>query len=395
MGNTVTNLLRTWLAGGMVSNAVLRNTSNLLRNVSRDFSDQPAQKGSKVVIPLPATKTASAVTAAMTPPTPSDTSNDKVEIALDQHYYPSFALTDLEVTQIMAGEFFSPSNVSACIAALVENVGTYLHTKTHGANGFFGYVGTAGTTPFTTNSDILADAQEVLTNNKSPLGPRYAIINPAAQKAAMKLAEFRDVSQMGTPQARMTGVLPMVNGFEPYVDQQVPPHTTGAAGTPLLDDSAARAVGTLTLHMDGFTTKPSPGDIFTIAGDTQTYRVVSSTTLVGTDSDVTFYPGLKVAIPAVDGNEAVTFKASYKVNTAFHPAAIQLVTRPLITAVTQIVPGLAGGNLIGQADMSDPDGTGINVRCSIYQGWGMAAAYFDCLYGGEVVRPEMGVILAG
>lgn len=80
-----------------------------------------------------------------------------------------------------------------------------------------------------------------------------------------------------------------------------------AAGTPLLDDSVARAEGITTLHMDGFTTKPGEGDLFTIAGDAQVYQVISSTTLVGTDSDVTFQPGLKVAIPAVDGNEVVTF----------------------------------------------------------------------------------------
>lgn len=80
-----------------------------------------------------------------------------------------------------------------------------------------------------------------------------------------------------------------------------------AAGIPLLDASAARAEGITTLHMDGFTTKPGEGDLFTIAGDVQVYQVISSTTLVGTDSDVTFQPGLKVAIPAVDGNEVVTF----------------------------------------------------------------------------------------
>lgn len=80
-----------------------------------------------------------------------------------------------------------------------------------------------------------------------------------------------------------------------------------AAGTPRLDDSAARPIGTTTLHMDGFTVKPADGDHFTITGDTQVYKVESATTLVGTDSDVTFAPGLKIAIPAVDGNEVVTF----------------------------------------------------------------------------------------
>jgi hypothetical protein len=80
-----------------------------------------------------------------------------------------------------------------------------------------------------------------------------------------------------------------------------------AAGMPLLDAAIARPVGTTTLHMDGFTTKPGEGDLFTIAGDAQVYTVISSTALVGTDSDVTFAPGLRVAIPAADGNQVVTF----------------------------------------------------------------------------------------
>jgi hypothetical protein len=80
-----------------------------------------------------------------------------------------------------------------------------------------------------------------------------------------------------------------------------------AAGVPLLDAAVARPIGTTVLHMDGFTTRPAAGDSFTIAGDPQLYEVVGATALVGTDSDVTFRPGLKVAIAAVDGNEVVTF----------------------------------------------------------------------------------------
>src|SRR5436189_3743624 len=91
--------------------------------------------------------------------------------------------------------------------------------------------------------------------------------------------------------------------FKPALDLFYPP----ATGSPRLDDSIARPVGTTVLHMDGFTVKPTEGDSFTIAGDTQVYTVQSATTLVGTDSDVTFAPGLRVAIPAVDGNEVVTF----------------------------------------------------------------------------------------
>lgn len=92
--------------------------------------------------------------------------------------------------------------------------------------------------------------------------------------------------------------------FKPAMDVFYP---VVAAGAPLLDDIVARPIGLTVLHMDGFTTKPAAGDSFTIAGDNQVYEVISATALAGTDSDVTFWPGLKVAVPDADGNEAVTF----------------------------------------------------------------------------------------
>jgi len=387
MANTMTNLLQLWLAGAFQSNAVLRNTSNLLRNVSRDFDRQAMAKGDRVKVPLPATKTAAAVSPSMTLPTPADTSNSKVDIVLDQWQYTSFNLTDQELTQIQQGGFFQQSAVNACIAALVEAVGTHLHTKTHGANGFFGYVGTAATNPFATNSDILADAKEVMTNNKSPLSPRVAIINPAAERAALKLAEFKDASQFGNDAVKIEGQLRRVMGYDTFVDQQVPTHTAGT-GAGYLINGAGMVTGSTTITVDTGAGTILAGDIVTFAGVSGTYNVV--TALSG--ATFTIYPGLA---STVADNAAVTVKASHAVNVAFHPAAIQLVTRPLMSSVQELIPGQAAGNLIAQADMADPEGTGIIVRASLYRGFGMSAVYFDALWGAEVVRPELGCRLAG
>lgn len=386
MSNTMTNLLQLWLAKAFTSNAVLRNTCNFMKYVSRDFDRKPQEKGDRVKIPLPAAKTVSDVTPAMTPPTPSDTSIDKVEILLSQWKYASFALTDQEMLQINAGDFFVPMNVEACMVAIVEGINAYLHTKTHGSTGFFGFVGTAGTNPFASNSDCLADAQEVMTNNKSPLSPRVAIINAAAQKAAQKLAEFKDVSQMGNDSVRRYGMLPPVNGFDPYVDQQVPTHTAGTGSGYLINGSGMTA-GSTSITVDTGSGTILAGDIVTFAGVSGTYNVVTALA----SNVFTIYPGLA---STVADNAAVTLKASHAVNVAFHPAAVQLVTRPLMAAVQSIAPGLQGSNLIAQADMLDPESR-ILVRASIYQGWGMAACYFDALYGGDVVRPEMGLRIAG
>jgi P22 coat protein - gene protein 5 len=397
MSNVITNLIRSWIAGAFASNIVLRNSNALLLNVSRDFDNKPAIKGSKVIVPLPPIKTATAVTPSMTIPTPNDSTIDKREINLDQWYYTSFGVNDQELTQMEAGQYFSPVNAEACIVGLIDKMSDYMWGVTHGAYGFFGFTGTAGTTPFGSNTDIIADAKKIMSDNKSPMVGRKLIMDTAAENKALKLADFKDADKAGNSNVKVEGYLGRVGGFETFVDQQVPLHTTGAAtaGTIALDDSAARAIGTTTLHMDGFSVKPSPGDVFTIAGDAQTYSVISSTTLAGTDSDVTFYPGLKVAIPAADGNEVVTFKASHRVNIAYHPAAIQLVTRPLVGPTQAAAEGIVNANnLIAQAEMTDPV-TKITIRCSVYRGFGLHAFIFDALWGGEVVRSEMGLRFVG
>jgi hypothetical protein len=158
MANDISALLRTWLVGGFSANRVLRNSCNLFRAAGKTFDKQPGIKGSTVKVPIPVTKTVSAVTPAMTPPTPGDNTPTSKEIALDQWFYSDLNLTDKEVSQINAGEFFIPSGVDACLVAILESVNAFLHGKTHGATGYFGYVGTAGTNPFASNSDILADA---------------------------------------------------------------------------------------------------------------------------------------------------------------------------------------------------------------------------------------------
>lgn len=388
MANDVTALLRTWLASAFTANRVRRNTFNLLKTCGRQFDQQAGIKGSTIKVPMPVTRTAQSVVPSMTPPTPTDSTPTSVEIALDQWKYTDFALTDKEVTQIEAGEFYAPSSVESCIVGLLQGMNTYLHTKTHGAGGFFAYVGTAGTNPFASNSDILADGTEQFRINKASVMAKPLIISTAAEKAAKKLAEFRDVSQAGNEMVRRYGMLPPVGGYDPFVDQDVPTHTTGAVGT-ILVDQADVAIGDTDVHFDGITTLPNVGDIFTVAGDTQTYRITSTSVLSTADADFQFYPAAKVAWA---DNAAVTFKASHAVNVAFEPEAIQIVTRPLIASVQSMVG--FGGNLIGQADMQDPD-TKIIIRASAYRGFGMGAVYFDALYGGGVIAPDLGVRFAG
>src|SRR5262245_57462444 len=119
MSNTITNLLRTWLARGLPS---FRRACVMTQLVMRDYDGMAQERGDRIRVPIRAPKTAAAVTPAMTPPTPSDTSNDKADIVLDQHQYTDLHLTDKELTQIDAGEFFVPAETEECMIGIAEAV---------------------------------------------------------------------------------------------------------------------------------------------------------------------------------------------------------------------------------------------------------------------------------
>lgn len=129
------------------------------------------------------------------------------------------------------------------------------------------------------------------------------------------------------------------------------------------------------------------GDVFTIAGDSQTYVVTAATDLATTDSDVSFEPGLKVAIPAADGNEAVTFKASHVVNLGFHRDAFAFANRPVAD-----LGMFTGGSQITQ--LSDPV-TGISIALEVSRQHHQTVWEFCILYGSKLVRPELAARLAG
>ncbi len=387
MANDISALIPLWLGKGLAS---LRNTHALVGNVSRDYNNQAASFGDKVRVAKPPIKTAADFTPSMTIPTPTDSTHDKADIDLDQWKKTDFGLNDKELSQILDGQWAFQSNAEACLIGLIEQINSYLWSKTHGAGGFFGFVGTAGTNPFASNSDVLPDAKEVLTNNKSPLQNRRALLSPAAERAALKLADFKDADKMGSNIVKAEGFLGRPFGFETYVDQQVPTHTSGTGASYLLNGAASAGATTLTVDTGSGTILA--GDIITIAGVTGTYNVASSVGGSSVTSITIDNPG--GLLGAAADNAAVTVKASHAVNLAIHPAAMQLVTRPLVAFTQEQMRMMGAGQLIAQGQMQDPL-TKIYVRMSVYRGYGMHSVVFDSLFGAKVVRPELGVRIAG
>jgi hypothetical protein len=203
------------------------------------------------------------------------------------------------------------------------------------------------------------------------------VVDPDAEAEALELRAFQDASFRGDIDGIVNGQIGRKLGFDWFMDQNVPTHTTTGTGTVIVND-ASTAVGDTTITWDGGGTAPALGDVFTVAGDTQTYVVVSSTATV-----ITMLPTLQ---SVAANNAALTFKATHVVNLGFHRDAFALAMRPLENAVDGL------GNQISVA--TDPI-SGVSMRLEVSREHKRTRYSFDVLYGAKLVRAELACRMAG
>lgn len=380
MSNVITAIVPKILAKGLLT---LRETCVMPGLVNSDYSAEARKFGTTIDVPIPQAQTVGDVTPSNTPPAPASITAQTVQIPLDKWKKTEFYLTDKEMREIDMNQSFYPMQVAESARSLANKVNNDILAN---YTGIYGYAGTAGTTPFATTTAAATDARKVLARQLCPKDLRSFILDADAEANALSLSAFQFVNQAGTDVSMKEGEIGRKFGFNFFMEDSLPTHTKGAAGTILLDDTVLRPVGTKTLHMDGATTKPAVGDVFTIAGDLQTYVVTGSTNLVSTDTDVSFEPGLKVAIPAADGNEVVTFKASHVVNLAFHRDAFAFANRGVDNSL------FSGGNILMQ--MQDPV-TQLTLAIEVSRQYKQTVWEFSMLYGSKLVRAELGTRIAG
>ncbi len=378
--NNLTAILPKLLAQGLLT---LRQRAIMPRLVNRSYDLRPGTKGSTVDVPIPSAITAVAVTPAATPPSTEGITPTSVAITCDQHFEAPFQLSDTDLEKCMDGVI--PMQAAEAIKALANNVDSAilsLYKKVYSC------AGTPGVTPFGSDLSAFLAANQILDDQLADTDPRMCVINAAAKANALGLRALQDASYRGTTDGIVRGLIGEVLGASWYMDQNVLLHTKGAAtaGTIALDASTLRPVGTKTLHIDGFSTKPSGGDLFTIAGDSQTYVVTGATDLSGTDCDVSFEPGLRIGIPAVDGNEVVTFINSHRANLMMHRDAFAFANRPMETSAA-----LGLGHFMSAVD----EVSGLVLRLEISREFKRTRFSYDILYGVQAVRPELAVRILG
>lgn len=360
----------------------LRKAAVMPQLINIDYSDTARQKGDTIDVPMPGAITTVSVSPAATPPVTTGVTPEKATITLDQWYEAPFYLTDKEVLDAVAG--IVPRQAEAAIKSLAEHLNAAILNL---YKGIYGYTGTAGTTPFASDVTDAVQARKILLQQQCPVGDRRCVLSPEAEAQGLMIRAFQDASFSASGgQELREGQIGRKLGFDFYVDQQMPTHTSGAA-TSSTTGTAGYALGIKTVALASAGTGAFlVGDVITFAGDTQTYVITSGDADVSGGGSISFEPGLKVVLPA--SNVAITCKATHVVNLAFHRDAFALAVRP--------VQDVAITDAQRQASQTVRDPvTGLVFRLEVTREYKRTRWSFDCLYGCAVLRREYACRIAG
>lgn len=379
MANTLTNVMPKILARGLLC---LRQVVLMPRAINSHYSEEAAKKGDVVNIPKSRARTPTAVTPAATPPAAADSNFDNTTLTLDQWYHDDCRLDDKELFQIEKDAHFLPMQMAEIFKGLANQVNRQIFGL---YKGVYGYVGTAGTTPFTSDVTAATNARKVLNQQLAPRTSRTAMINHDAEALALALAAFRDVSQSGKDTPVIDGQMGRFFGIDWNAEDDVPTHTAGTCTGLLVNNGAGYAIGSSTITTDTGSGTVLAGDIVTIAGHTQTYAIVSSVG-GGTVTSIVISPPL---VAAIADNAAITLKATHVVNLVFQQDAFGFATRPLASSVVD--NELTGSRMMTMTD----EKSGLSIRLEVMRQYKQTVWDFDILWGSALVRPELCVRIAG
>ena len=185
-------------------------------------------------------------------------------------------------------------------------------------------VGTAGTTPFGSNFDEIADVRQILADNGMPMndGQVSLVLNTAAGANLRKNSTLQQVNTSGGGDLLRQGVLLDLMGIAVRESAQVSLHTKGTATG--LDAAGGEPVNETSIALDGGNGGSLvAGDVVTFAGDSNNY-VVNTGFTAASGTAVIGAPGLQAAL--ADTTE-MTIGNNYTANVAFHRRALELAVR--------------------------------------------------------------------
>jgi hypothetical protein len=383
---------------------ILENNLVLTRNVNRQYDDSFAVEGAKIgsTLRIRLPDRALVTDGAALQVQADNEQFTTLTVSSQKHIGVNFTSAELTMQLDDFAERVLKPRVSQLASSVDADVATAY-------KGIYNSVGTPGTTPAT--SLVLLQANQKLNEFATPMSPRYATVNPAANAGLVEgmkglFNPTGTISRQFKNGMMGEGILGL---DEINMSQSISNHTNGDWGTAITVTSTVTTEGqsTLPISFTGSSKVWNVGDVFTIAGvfavNPQTRQSTGSlqqftVTAVATGSStatLNISPALYTA-----GNALATVNAfpvatavvtmlgsaltSYPQNLVYHKDAISFATADLLLpqgvdmASRQVHNGISL-RIVRQYDINND-----RLPCRI-----------DVLYGYAAIRPVTAVRLWG
>ena len=214
-------------------------------------------------------------------------------------------------------------------------------------------VGTAGTTPFATTINNVADVRQILLDNGSPMDGNLSLaLSTTAGTKLRQVPNLYKANEAGNDILLRRGELLNLEGFSIRETAQSVKTTAGTGTNYVINNGPGYAVGATALTVGTGAGTILAGDVIALGN----YNYVVATALAANVVTIA-EPGLKEAIA---NTTALTVLAAYTCNSAFHRSAIELVMRP---------PAMPPGGDIAVERMTVQDDRGLVYEIASYKGY--------------------------
>ncbi len=380
MANTLTNL-----AGDIykAADTVGRELVGFIPSVTINAGSERAAKGDTIRSFITASATANNITEAMTIPEGDDQTITSSTMTLSSAKAVQIPMTGEDVKHLNNGSGYETvygDQIAQAMRTLSNAIESDLATAAY--QGASRAIGTAGTTPFGSNFNTIAQARQIIADNGGVTGDgRLSLVmNTLAGTNLRNLAQLQKANESGSSAMLRQGTLLDLQGVMMKESAQVVAHTKGGGTSYLLND-ASSAVGDTTIATDTGSGTILAGDVVTFAGTTDKY-VVNSALSGGSFTIGT--PGLQTAEA---DNDAITVGDSHTANVMFNQNAIELGMR------APAVPN--GGDSADDAMLVQDPHSGLVFEIRVYKGYRKQMIEVAATWGTKAWKSDNIALLLG
>lgn len=334
----------------------------------------------------------SSYTPSMTIPEGDDQTVDNKTLVIDQVANVKIPYTGEDVKHLNNGSGFETvygDQVAQAMRTITNAIEA--HCALVASQSFSRAFGTAGTTPFGSNFNEVAEIRQILVDNGCPMdGQVTLVINSAAGTKLRNLAQLQKANEAGGTDLLRRGTLLDLQQLMLKESAGIVQHVKGTGASYQVNKSGGYGIGqgcfgnTSPLNgiaLDTGSGTVLAGDVVTFNGDTNKYGVIDA---LSGGSIALGAPGLRAALA---DDTAMTVGNSFTPNIAFHKNAIELACR-----APEMPPG--GDAAVDRMTIQDPV-SGLVYEFAVYKGYGKMMIDITTFYKAKVWKPEFVAALLG